>query len=149
LLELFAMATFFRALAVILCLAVVLFFALKPGPEVPPAIASEQIRIFFNSHDALRNQLAFGLLGVAALFALMTKRFLNRRQLVAISLIALLIPALELAQIWMPERWVDIDDVLNGWLGLGLSFFLYAIVWWLWQIATRSRSKADFATRKP
>ena len=68
------MATFIRSLAVVFCLAVVLFFALKPGPEVPRAMASDQIRIFLNSHDALRNQLAFGLFGIAALFALMTKR---------------------------------------------------------------------------
>ena len=135
------MATFIRFLAVVLCLAVVLFFALKPGPEVPRAMASDQIRIFLNSHDALRNQLAFGLFGIAALFALMTKRFLNRGQLATISFIALLIPALEFAQVWMPERHVDIDDVLNGWLGLGVACLLYAIVWWLWRIVTPSRSR--------
>ena len=135
------MATFIRFLAVVLCLAVVLFFALKPGPEVPRAMASDQIRIFLNSHDALRNQLAFGLFAIAVLFALMTKRLLNRRQLVAMSLIALLIPALELAQIWMPERHVDIGDVLNGWLGLGIACLLYVIVWRLWRIATPGRSK--------
>ncbi|MGA7903215.1 MAG: VanZ family protein [Terrimicrobiaceae bacterium] len=135
------MATFIRSLAVVFCLAVVLFFALKPGPEVPHALASDQIRIFLNSHDALRNQLAFGLFAIAVLFALMTKRLLNRRQLVAMSLIALLIPALELAQIWMPERHVDIGDVLNGWLGLGIACLLYVIVWRLWRIATPSRSK--------
>jgi glycopeptide antibiotics resistance protein len=60
---------------------------------------------------------------------------------VAISLIALLIPALEFAQVWMPERYVDIGDVLNGWLGLGLACILYVIVWWLWRIVTPSRSK--------
>jgi VanZ like family len=135
------MATFIRSLAVVFCLAVVLFFALKPGPEVPRAMASDQIRIFLNSHDALRNQLAFGLFGIAALFALMTKRFLNRGQLATISFIALLIPALEFVQVWMPERHVDIDDVLNGWLGLGVACLLYAIVWWLWRIVTPSRSR--------
>ena len=135
------MATFIRSLAVVFCLAVVLFFALKPGPEVPQALASDQIRIFLNSQDALRNQLAFGLFAIAVLFALMTKRLLNRRQLVAISLITLLIPALELAQIWMPERHVDIDDVLNGWLGLGIACLLYVILWRLWRIATPSRSR--------
>ena len=109
--------------------------------QVPHALASDQIRIFLNSHDALRNQLAFGLFAIAVLFALMTKRLLNRRQLVAISLITLLIPALELAQIWMPERHVDIDDVLNGWLGLGIACLLYVILWRLWRIATPSRSK--------
>ena len=135
------MATFIRSLAVVFCLAVVLFFALKPGPEVPRAMASDQMRIFLNSHDALRNQLAFGLFGIAALFALMTKRFLNRGQLVTISFIAWLIPALEFAQFWMPERHVDIDDVLNGWLGLGVACLLYAIVWWLWRIVAPSRPR--------
>jgi hypothetical protein len=135
------MTTFIRSLVVGFCLAVVLFFALKPGPEVPRAMASDQIRVFLNSHDALRNQLAFGLFGIVAIVALMTKEFLNRRQLVAISLIALLIPALELAQIWMPERYVDIDDVLNGWLGLGLACLLYAIGWRLWRIVTPGRSR--------
>jgi hypothetical protein len=143
------MTTFFRLFAVFLCLAVVLFFGLKSGSEVPREIATEQIRVFFNSHDALRNQLAFGLFGIAALVALMTKRFLNRGQLVAISLIWLLIPALEFAQLWMPERCVDIEDVLNGWLGLGLALIFYVIVWWFWQIATRSRSKTNLAARRP
>ena len=133
------MATFFRFLATVFCLAVVLFFALKPNPEVPPGMAPVQVRVYLNSHDAMRNQLAFGLLGIAALFSLMTKSFLNRRQVWAISLIALLIPVVEIAQIWMPERHADIDDVLNGWLGLGLACALYAVVWWLRQIATPSR----------
>ncbi len=134
------MATFIRSLAVVFCLAVVLFFALKPGPEVPHGMTSDQIRIFLNSHDALRNQLAFGLFGIVALFALMTKRLLNRSQLVAIAFIALLIPALEFAQVWMPERHVDFDDVLNGWFGLGLACLVYVIVWRLWRIMTPSRS---------
>jgi hypothetical protein len=135
------MATFVRRLAIFFCLGVVLFFALKPGPEVPDALAPDQVRIFLNSHDALRNQLAFGLFGIAALFSLMTKSFLNRGQILAVCLIALLIPALEFAQIWMPERHVDIDDVLNGWLGLAVAFGLYAVVSWIWQTTRRSRSK--------
>jgi hypothetical protein len=61
--------------------------------------------------------------------------------LVTISFIALLIPSLEFAQFWMPERHVDIDDVLNGWLGLGVACLLYAIVWWLWRIVAPSRSR--------
>jgi hypothetical protein len=71
------MATFFRFLAIICCLAVVLFFALKPDPEVPHGMAPDQVKVYLNSHDALRNQLAFGLFGIAALFSLMTKSFLN------------------------------------------------------------------------
>ena len=135
------MATFLRRFAIFFCLGVVLFFALKPGPEVPHALAPDQVRIFLNSNDALRNQLAFGLFGIAVLFSLMTKSFLNRRQILAVSLIALLIPALEFAQIWMPERHVDFDDVLNGWLGLGVACVLYAVVWWIWQTTRRSGSK--------
>ena len=127
------MATILRSFVVIFCLGVVLFFALKPDPEVPRAVAWDQVRVFLNSHDALRNQLAFGLFGIAALFALMTNSLLNRRQLVAISLIALLIPMLEFAQIWMPERHVDLDDILNGWLGLGLACVLYLIVCGSWR----------------
>src|SRR5882724_6504480 len=143
------MATFFRFLPIIFCLAVILFFALKPAPEVPPGMAPVQVRVYLNSHDALRNQLAFGLFSIAALFLLMTKSFLNRRQVWAIGLIALVIPAVEIAQMWMPERHVDIDDVLNGWLGLGLACALYAVVWWLRQIAAPSRRKTDLATRRP
>jgi VanZ like family len=135
------MATLLRRFAIIFCLGVVLFFALKPGPELPHAMAPEQVRVYFNSHDALRNQVAFGLFGIATLFSLMTKSFLNRRQILAISLIALLIPAFEIAQIWMPERHVDFYDVLNGWLGLGVACALYVVLWRLWQIATRSRPK--------
>jgi VanZ family protein len=137
----FVMATFLRRLAILFCLGVVLFFALKPGPEVPHALVPDQVRIFLNSHDSLRNQLAFGLFGIAALFSLMTKSFLSRRQILAVSLIALLIPALEFAQIEMPERHVDVDDVLNGWLGLGVACALYAAVWWIWQTARPSSPK--------
>jgi hypothetical protein len=134
-------ATFLRRFVIIFCLGVVLFFALKAGPEVPRALAPEEVRIYLNSNDALRNQLAFGLFGIAAIFSLMTKSFLNRRQILAVSLIALLIPAVEFAQIWMPERHVDFKDVLNGWLGLGVACALYAVVWWIWQIARRCGSK--------
>ena len=134
------MATFLRRFAIVFGLGVILFFALKPGPEVPHALAPDQVRVFLNSQDALRNQLAFGLFGIAALFLLMAKSFLNQRQILAVCLIALLIPALELAQIWMPERHVDFDDVLNGWLGLGVACVLYASAWWIWQTTRRSGS---------
>jgi VanZ family protein len=140
--RLFAMATFFQRFAIISCLGVVLFFALKPHPEVPHGLAPEELRIYLNSHDAVRNQFAFGLFGAAALFSLMTRTFLNRRQLLAILLIGLLIPALEIAQIWMPGRYVDMADVLNGWLGLGFACAGYALFAALRQIATQSRKAA-------
>jgi VanZ family protein len=137
----FVMATFLRRLAIFFCLGVVLFFALKPGPEVPRALAPDQVRIFLNSHDALRNQLAFGLFGIAALFSLMTKSFLNRNQILAVCLIALLIPTLEFAQMWMPERHVDIDDVLNGWSGLAAACAFYAVASCICQTARRNSPK--------
>ena len=135
------MAILLRLFAIIFCLGIVLFLSLKPGPEVPHGIAPDEVRIYLNTHDALRNQLAFGLFGIATLLALMTKNFLNRRQIWAILLIALLIPALEIAQVWMPERHVDSDDVLNGWLGLGLASALYAGIWWIRKIAARGNSE--------
>ncbi len=135
------MGAILRRLAIIFCLGVVLFFALKPGPEVPNALAPDKVRVFFNTHDALRNQLGFGLLSLAVLFALMTKSFFNQRQILAVFLIALLIPTLEFAQRWMPERHVDFKDVLNGWVGLGGACAVYGIMWLIWQIGTRSRSK--------
>jgi VanZ family protein len=137
-----SMAIYFRVLAIVFCLASVLFFALKPAPEVPSGLAPEDVRVYLNIHDALRNQLAFGFFGFTALVSLMrTTTFLTRTQILAISLIALLVPALEVAQVWMPERHVDIGDVLNGWTGLGLGCALYVIVWSFWQIALRSISK--------
>jgi VanZ like family len=135
-------ATFLRRFVILFCLGVILFFALKPGPEVPHALAPLDVRIYLNSNDAVRNQLAFALFGIAALLMLMTKSFLNRGQILAVVLIALLIPALELAQIWMPNRSADLDDVVNGWLGLGLACALYAAVRWIWQIA-RPRSRKN------
>ena len=74
------MGAILRRSAIIFCLGVVLFFALKPGPEVPNALAPDKVRIYFNTHDALRNQLGFGLLSMAVLFSLMTKSFFNQRQ---------------------------------------------------------------------
>jgi hypothetical protein len=135
------MATFLRRFVIVFCLGVVLFFALKPGPEVPRALVPDQVRIFLNSHDALRNQLAFGLFGIIALFSLMTRSFLNRKQIASVYLMVFLIPVLELAQIWMPERHVDVDDVLNGWFGLGVACLLYAFLRWIWQTARRSGLK--------
>ena len=135
-------ASLLRVSAIVLCLVLVMFFALKPEPEVPRAAAPEQVRIYLNSHDALRNQLAFGLFGAAALFSLKRKGFFNRRQVIAVCLIALLIPALEFAQIWMPGRHVDFDDVLNGWLGLGAACLFYMTASWVWEVFSRSDAKS-------
>ena len=135
------MGAILRRFTIIFCLGVVLFFALKPGPEVPNALVPEKVRVYLNTYDAVRNQLGFGLLSLAVLFSLMTKSFFNQRQVWAVLLIALLIPTLEFAQLWMPERHVDFKDVLNGWLGLGGACAVYGIVWWIWHIGTRSRSK--------
>jgi VanZ family protein len=142
------MTKFLRSLLFIGCLGIILFFALKPDPEVPEGLLSSDLIVFFNSFDAFRNQLAFGLFGIAALLLLSGRRIWNRSQLVAVSLIAVLIPALEIAQSWMPHRYVDLDDVLNGWLGLGVACLLYLAVRGLWQIVTRGRSKTGLATRR-
>jgi hypothetical protein len=117
----FVMGAILRRSAIIFCLGVVLFFALKPGPEVPNALVPDKVRIYFNTHDALRNQLGFGLLSMAVLFSLMTKSFFNQRQILAVFLIALLIPTLEFAQRWMPKRHVDFKDVLNDGLARRLA----------------------------
>jgi VanZ family protein len=137
-----------RSLLLVTSLAVILFFALKANPEVPKAMAPLKARIFFNTFDAFRNQLAFALFGIATLLLLMGRSFWNRKQLVAVSLIALLIPLLEVLQIWMPQRHADVGDVLNGWLGLGLACIVYLVVRWLWRIATGRREKTDLATRR-
>ncbi|HEY5811623.1 MAG TPA: hypothetical protein VIT23_03100 [Terrimicrobiaceae bacterium] len=142
------MAIFFRILFFVGCLGLVLFFALKSDPEVPKAMAPSDVRIFFNSFDALRNQLAFGLLGLAALLVFMSAILVNRGQIAIISLIGVLIPALEIAQLWMPHRHVDFKDVLNGWLGLAVACFLYLTARGLWQLATGSTSKTRLATRR-
>jgi hypothetical protein len=137
-----------RSLLFIACLGLILFFALKPDPEVPRKMAPDDVRIFFNTFDAFRNQLAFGLFGAAALLLLIDRRIVNWKQIVAVALIAVLIPALELAQIWMPQRHVSFDDVLNGWLGLGVACLFYLVARWLWRIVTREGSKTGLATRR-
>ena len=142
------MTKFLRSLLFIGCLGIILFFALKSDPEVPEGIAPDDVRVFFNTFDAFRNQLAFGLFGLAALLLLMGRRILNRKQMVGVAAIALLIPILEFAQIWMPQRHVDIDDVLNGWLGLGLACLLYLAARGLWKIVAPDGSKTDLATRR-
>jgi hypothetical protein len=142
------MTKFLRSLLFIGCLGIILFFALKSDPEVPKGMAPSDVRVFFNTFDAFRNQLAFGLFGLAALLLLMGRRILNRKQIVGVGAIALLIPILELAQIWMPQRHFDVGDVLNGWLGLGLACLLYMVIRGLWKIVTREGSKTGLATRR-
>jgi VanZ family protein len=142
------MTKLLRSLLFIACLAIILFFGLKADPEVPKKMAPEDVRIFFNTFDAFRNQLAFGLFGIAALLLLTDRRIVNWKQIAAVALIAVLIPALELAQIWMPQRHVSFDDVLNGWLGLGLACLVYLVARWLWRVVTREGSKTDLATRR-
>jgi hypothetical protein len=137
-----------RSLLFIACLGIILFFALKPDPEVPKAMAPEDVRVFFNTFDAFRNQLAFGLFGIAALLLLMDRRIVNWKQIAAVASIAMLIPALEFAQTWMPQRRVDFDDILNGWLGLGVACLFYLVARWLWRIVTRESSKTGLATRR-
>ena len=96
---------------------------------------------FFSTFDAFRNQLAFGLLGIAALLLLMRRHIFNVKQVLAIGAIAALIPVLEFAQIWMPARHVDVDDVLNGWLGLGLACLLYLAARGFWKIVAPETSR--------
>jgi VanZ like family len=142
------MTKFLRSLLFLGCLGIILFFGLKSDPEVPKVVAPNDVRVFFNTFDAFRNQLAFGLFGIAALLLLMGRRIFNGKQIVAVGAIAALIPILEFAQIWMPTRHVDIDDVLNGWLGLALACLLYLVARGLWKMVTREGSKTGLATRR-
>jgi hypothetical protein len=82
-------------------LGIILFFTLKPDPEVPEGMAPTAAIVFFNTFDAFRNQLAFGLFRITALLRLMGKRIVNWKQIVAVAAIAILILALEIAQVWM------------------------------------------------
>ena len=137
-----------RALLFLGLFGIILFFALKPGSEVPKAMAPNDVRIFFNTFDAFRNQLAFGLFGIATLASLMDRRILNWKQIMAVTAIAVLIPALEFVQIWMPHRHVDFADIINGWLGLGTACLVYLVLRWLWRVVTRDGSKTGLATRR-
>ena len=82
------MTKFLRSLLFIGWLGIILFFALKPNPEVPKGMAPDDVRVFFNTFDAFRNQLAFGVFGITALLLLMGRRILNAKQIVAIAAIA-------------------------------------------------------------
>ncbi len=142
------MTKLLRSLLFIGCLGIILFFGLKSDPEVPKEMAPEDVRIFFNTFDAFRNQLAFGLFGIAALVLLMDRRVVNWKQITVVVAITILIPALEFAQIWMPQRHVDFDDVINGWLGLGIACLFYLVIRGLWRLVTREGSKTSLATRR-
>lgn len=141
------MSKLLRAILFITWFGIILFFALKSDPEVPKAMAPEDVRIFFNTFDAFRNQLAFGLFGIATLLLFMGRRVVNRKQMAAVAAIVVLIPMLEFAQIWMPHRHVDFDDVLNGWLGLGAACLFYLLMRWIWRVVTGERSKTSLASR--
>ena len=142
------MTKFLRVVLFIACVGVVVFFGLKPDPEVPKAMAPADVQVFFNTFDAFRNQLAYGLLGIATLLLLMRRHIFNVKQVLAIGAIAALIPVLEFAQIWVPTRHVDVDDVLNGWLGLGMACLLYLAARGFWKIVAPETSKTHLATRR-
>ena len=116
-----------RALVIGICLFVVVFLALKRGSEVP-AFLPLNVRIYLNSYDAARNQLGFAVFGLAVLGMLAGKPFFTRAQGFALLAIAVLIPAFEVAQFWLPKRTPDFQDVLNGWLGLIAGCALYLVL---------------------
>ena len=119
---------FLRFLPLMLLLGLVGFFALRPSanpadlPWLPGWLGWGGVEA-----DAWRNFGAYLLLTLAALVALPEQR------LPVLAILSLLVPALELVQGFLPERWFEITDMLLGWAGVATG----AILMWLVRPAER------------
>ena len=133
-------------------LGVVLFYALRPslhGERVhgmPRAVAS-----WINLHDGASNVLTFVVLGSLGFWSGWRPRRpvaepnigasparMNRRWLRMIGLLGL-VASLELAQVWIPGRVCDLQDIAAGWAGI-------LIAWLIWDVlAGRLEANADRA----
>lgn len=99
-----------------LALAAVLYAGLKTRPEmrvIPglPAAWGD----WLDAHDFLKNAVGFAVLTGAAHLAFPRTRARNA------AAVALLVAGIELAQLFLPQRCSDVNDVVAGWLGVAVA----------------------------
>lgn len=105
-----------RCAPLVLALALALYAGLKARPEmrsIPglrPAWGD-----WLDTHDFLKNVVGFAVLAGAAHLA--SPRTVARNA----GALALLVVGIELAQLWLPQRCSDPQDVAAGWLGVALA----------------------------
>lgn len=105
-----------RGLPLGLTLAATLYAGLKSTPEMrtfpalPPAWGD-----WLDEHDFFKNACGFAVLAVASHLAF--SRRVGRNVLV----LATLVVAIEIAQLFLPGRHSDANDVAAGWLGVGFA----------------------------
>jgi len=109
-----------RSLPFFCLVALILFFALRPSSNlVEIAWLPDWLKKGGDSADAWRNFGAFFLLTASGILA-----FPGSWRLILV-VVSLLVIGLEAGQNLLPDRWLEISDILEGLAGVGLAGFLY------------------------
>jgi VanZ family protein len=120
-----------RLSALVLVVGGILFLALKPTPGL------EELHIlplrwarYIDGTDDLRNIAGFFSLAVAIWVLLVggRKKIPWRQVRIALVFVVLLVPAVEVVQLFLPGRFSDLRDVGTGWLGIALAAAAIAVV---------------------
>ena len=116
-----------RAAPLVIAAGVTLFLQLKAVPSLSdvPHVPRAWVA-FFDTHDFLKNALGFGGLAAAVQFASFGMRPpASGPVLWRTGGLMVTVAALELAQVFLPERSCDWHDIVAGCLGIAISCFFW------------------------
>ena len=105
--------------------AIMLFLCLRPSCDVRTlGLPNWWIIRWADRHGEFRNYPAFFVLGIP--FMVVIRR--SRRRALAIGLLAFAGMAVEIVQIWLPQRYASVMDVLWSWAGLATAWALLTLL---------------------